>query len=130
MMDDQELGTLKAGPGGTVLVEHEPTELKHDAGKDPWHLLPFDAIRCAVKVLAFGRAKYGSRSWERGMEWSRVYDAALRHLTAWHEREEADPETGFSHLWHLLACVLFLTAYELRGKGTDDRPPRDELVGG
>jgi hypothetical protein len=28
--------------------------LKYDNGKDPWHLLAFDAIRELVKVLAFG----------------------------------------------------------------------------
>lgn len=95
---------------------------KHDQGKAPWGLLPWDALGAAVRVLAFGRDKYGARNWEKGMDWSRPWEAAIRHLTAWHMGEKADPETGFSHLAHALCCVLFLVAYEIRGVGRDDRP--------
>lgn len=97
---------------------------KDDQGKDPWHLMPFDALRCIVKVLMFGAGKYGSRNWEKGMAWSRPWDAAIRHLTAWNDGEHKDSETGFSHLWHAGCCVLFLIAYELRGIGEDDRNAR------
>lgn len=97
---------------------------KDDTGKDPWSLLPFDAIRAIVKVLAFGAQKYSERNWEAGMAWHRPFDACLRHLTAWWEGEKADPETGFSHLWHAGCCLLFLIAYEIRGVGNDDRPQK------
>ena len=96
--------------------------VKHDGDKLPWHLLPTDAIRCIVVVLAFGASKYAARNWELGMDWSRPYAALLRHLTSWWEGEKADPETGYSHLWHAGCCILFLIAYELRGIGKDDRP--------
>jgi len=96
--------------------------IKHDAGKDPWHLAPWDAFRAIVKVLAFGAQKYGDRNWERGMDYSRVYRAAIDHLTAWWNGEGPDKETGFSHLWHAGCCVCFLIAYEQRKIGTDDRP--------
>lgn len=95
---------------------------KYDQGKDPWHLLPTDAVRAIVKVLGFGAQKYQERNWEKGMSWSRVYSALLRHLVSWYEGEKSDPETGYSHLWHAGCCILFLIAYELRGVGTDDRP--------
>jgi hypothetical protein len=96
---------------------------KDDQGKDPWHLLPWDAVRCIVKVLAFGAKKYAPRNWEKGMAWSRPHDALIRHISAWWEGEKADPETGFSHLWHAGCCIFFLIAFELRGVGVDDRPP-------
>lgn len=102
--------------------------LKKDHGKDPWHLLPFDALRGAVKVLAFGAAKYRERGWEEGMDWSRVYSATQRHLAAWWMGEGVDPDTGYSHLWHALCCLMFLTAYEIRNVGNDDRPKRMEPV--
>jgi len=95
---------------------------KDDKGKDPWHLLPFDAIRCIVKVLLFGANKYESRNWERGMDWDRPYSATIRHLTSWWEGETTDSETGYSHLWHAGCCILFLITYELRGIGKDTRP--------
>lgn len=95
---------------------------KDDNGKAPWHLCPWDAVRAIIKVLAFGANKYGDRNWEHGMRWSRPFAALMRHLTAWWEGEQADAETGFSHLWHAGCCVMFLIAYEIRGSGIDDRP--------
>ena len=94
---------------------------KDDTGKDPWHLMPWDALTGVCKVLDFGAKKYSPRNWEKGMAWSRVYSAALRHLIAWSLGEKRDAETGYSHLWHAATCVLFLAAYEARRVGTDDR---------
>jgi hypothetical protein len=96
--------------------------VKHDLGKLPWHLLPPDAVEEVVKVLAFGATKYGERNWEQGMAWHRLFAATLRHLWAWWRGEEADPETGLSHLSHAACCVLFLLAYQSRGIGEEDRP--------
>jgi hypothetical protein len=95
---------------------------KDDTGKDPWDLLPWDAVREVVKVLAFGAKKYAPRNWEKGMAYSRLYAATMRHMIAWWDGERSDPETGFSHLSHAGCCVLFLLAFELRGIGSDDRP--------
>ncbi len=96
--------------------------VKHDSGKDPWHLVPWDAVRGIVKVMAFGAQKYSDRNWEKGMDWHRLWRAAINHLTAWFEGEKADEESGYSHLWHAGCCVLFLIAYEMRGVGNDTRP--------
>lgn len=96
---------------------------KFDVDKDPWHLMPVDALRAVVKVLLFGATKYAPRNWEQGIAYSRCYAATLRHLTSWWEGESQDPETGYSHLAHAMCCVMFLLAYELRGmKRFDDRP--------
>lgn len=95
---------------------------KDDQGKLPWGLLPFDAIEQVVHVLRFGANKYKARNWERGMAWSRPFDALLRHMTAWHRGETRDPETGLPHLAHAGCCLLFLLAMEVRSSGTDDRP--------
>lgn len=95
---------------------------KDDSGKEPWHLAPWDAFRAIVCVLRFGADKYAPRNWEKGMAWSRPHDALIRHVTAWWERDPADPESGMSHLWHAGCCIVFLIAYEMRGIGTDDRP--------
>jgi hypothetical protein len=95
---------------------------KDDTGKDPWGLAPWDAFRAIVRVLRYGAAKYAPRNWEKGMAWSRPFDALMRHLTAWWDGEQCDEETGMSHLWHAGCCVVFLIAFELRGVGRDDRP--------
>jgi len=101
------------------------TPIKHDETKTPWALLPFDAVEAVVEVLRFGAKKYGDRNWEQGegFLYSRLYSAAMRHLTAWWGGQDADPETGCSHLAHAACCILFLLAYRLRGQHeSDDRP--------
>ena len=95
---------------------------KNDSGKDPWHLLPFDALLVVVQVLRHGAATYGDRNWETGLDYSRCFSAAMRHLTAWWAGEDNDPETGLSHLAHAACCLLFLLAYRTRGTGHDNRP--------
>lgn len=95
---------------------------KDDTGKLPWHLLPPELMTGVATVLQFGAAKYSERNWERGMAWSRVFSALMRHMWAWWRGEKADPETGYSHLWHAGCCLAFLIAYEQRQVGTDDRP--------
>jgi dATP/dGTP diphosphohydrolase len=105
---------------------------KHDGGKLPWHLLPFDAIEQIVRVLDFGAKKYAERNWEKGIAHSRTYAATLRHLTSWWQCEDDDPETGLSHLAHAACEVLFALAFVVREQpGVDDRPrppPRVLLI--
>jgi hypothetical protein len=102
--------------------------IKHDTNKPRWDLFPWDAGEEVVKVLNFGATKYEDRNWEKGIKYGRVFGATVRHLWSWfHSRlkgeDGTDPETGLSHLAHAGCCVLFLLAYELRGKEEwDDRP--------
>lgn len=90
-------------------------------GKTRLDLIPFGAVRQIADVLAFGAEKYEAHNWCNGMEWSRVYAALLRHVTAWWEGEDLDAETGLSHLAHAGCCLMFLLEYERNGWGTDDR---------
>ena len=104
---------------------------KHDSGKAPYHLLPFDAIGEVVRVLDFGARKYAERNWEKGIAYSRVFAAAQRHMSAWWQGEDRDPETGLSHLAHASCCALFLLAFVTRGrKDLDDRPLQLESLEG
>lgn len=90
-------------------MEFEGTKL--DSEKLPYHLLPGEALEEVVKVLDFGAKKYSERNWEKGMNFSRLFGAAMRHLWAWWKGEDRDPETGLSHLAHLTCCALFLLQY-------------------
>jgi hypothetical protein len=96
---------------------------KLDAGKPRYDLLPIDALDELVEVLSFGCRKYDDRNWERGIKYSRVYGAALRHLTKFWVGKDTDEETGLSHLAHAMCCCMFLLSYQLRSmKKFDDRP--------
>lgn len=105
-------------PGSDVWPEGR----KDDTGKLPYHLLPPELMEQVATVLEFGARKYEPRNWEKGMAWSRVFSALMRHMWAWWRGEPADPETGFSHLAHAGCCLAFLIAYEQRQTGVDDRP--------
>ena len=96
--------------------------VKFDAGKLRLDLVPTDGILALAQVLTSGAEKYGERGWEKGMAWSRPYAALMRHLLAWWSGQDTDPESGHSHLWHVLTNAAFLVAYEQRGIGEDDRP--------
>jgi hypothetical protein len=96
---------------------------KYDEGKDPIALLPLRPLRFVVRVLAYGAKKYAPWAWrEHAGEWSRMYSATQRHLWAWWEGEDTDPETGLPHLAHAACCVIFLLEYRLCNLGIDDRP--------
>lgn len=96
--------------------------LKFDDDKTPYHLLAPEFLEGTATVLKFGATKYGERNWEKGMNWSRPFAALMRHMWAWWRGENLDPETGLSHLHHAACCIMFLTAYENRKHGKDNRP--------
>ena len=95
---------------------------KDDDGKVPLDLLAPEFLYGTAEVLKFGAQKYEAYNWAKGMKWSRVFAALMRHMWKWWSGEKLDPETGLSHLWHASCCLMFLVAYEERGTGDDDRP--------
>ena len=97
--------------------------VKHDSGTDkpPMGLIPQASLKEVAKVLEFGAKKYARHNWRLGMDYSRLYDAAYRHIGAFIEGEDTDPETGLSHIAHATCCMLFLLEYTIKGSGTDDR---------
>lgn len=95
--------------------------VKADNGKPPMALLDPLALREMAKVLGHGSEKYEAHNWRKGMEWSRLYSAALRHLFASLGGDDLDAETSISHLAHAAVDLMFLLNYQLTGKGTDDR---------
>lgn len=99
--------------------------VKHDKAKLPMELLSVPAMMGTAEVLKFGAGKYAPWNWatEPGFAWSRLYGAALRHLTAHMNGEDTDPETGLSHLDHAACCIMFLQTHEKCKLGEDDRHP-------
>ena len=43
---------------------------------------------------------------------TRYYDAAMRHLDAWHRGEVNDEESGLPHLAHAACCLLFVMWFD------------------
>lgn len=104
---------------------------KHDQGKARMSLLSAGALKQMAEVMRFGEIKYDSHNWRKGFDWSRLSDAALRHLYAWLDGESIDPESGQSHLSHAAVNLMFLLEHEAKGLGNDDRykKPTSEDIG-
>lgn len=94
---------------------------KFDEGKIMVDLLPSEALLEVAKVMTFGAKKYGKHNWRKGIEWSRVYAAAQRHMMQWNSGETYDEETGLSHLAHACVNLLFLLYYAEHFEELDDR---------
>ncbi len=102
---------------------HIPAEgIKHDAGKPRYDLIPPEALDGLARLYAMGAEKYEDRNWEKGMKWSRIFSAMMRHAWAWFRGETYDKQDKQHHLLSVIWCAMALYAYEHRGTGTDDRP--------
>lgn len=97
------------------------TGVKYDEGKAPLSLIPTCALVAEARVMGFGAKKYGRFNYRGGMDWSRLIDASLRHITAFSDGEDNDPESGLSHLAHARSCLGMLLDYVENNLGTDDR---------
>lgn len=102
---------------------------KHDMGKPPLSWIPRSVLEQEAQVLAFGATKYGRNNYKKGMEWSRVLDAALRHIYAFVDGENTDNETSLSHLAHAKCNLTMLMYFVEHNKGIDDRSESYEEVG-
>ena len=89
--------------------------VKHDTGKRRFSLLPMGVVGLVVDVLEFGARKYAINNWQQVSDpQTRYYDAAMRHLDAWHQGEGPDPESGLPHLAHALCCIMFLAWFDMQ----------------
>lgn len=92
--------------------------------KPQMHLIPPVAEVLTAKVFELGAAKYGPYNWRDHDVQATVYiSAARRHLAAWLDGEDDDPESGVTHLAHVASCMAILMDAQRNGKLIDDRPP-------
>ena len=101
-----------------------PCGVKHDDNKARYDLLPPEAIASLVDIRTYGAKKYGDRNWERGINYSRLVAALLRHLSAWLLGERLDQESHLPHLAHAFCTLAFLLTLEKRysAGSLDDLP--------
>ena len=91
-------------------------------GKAPLEFLVDFVMTGDAYVHQGGAKKYGYRNWIIDKIKLRTYIAAMRrHLKALSEGEDIDPDSGWSHLYHIRAgCAIVLDA-ENAGTLIDDR---------
>lgn len=94
------------------------------AAKAPFAALPFAVLAELAVACGEGAEKYGRHNWRSGRVLaSTYYAAALRHLVAWIEGEDIDPDSGLSHVVKVMSSLAVLRDADLCGVLDDDRPP-------
>ena len=79
------------------------------------------AMKALAEVSGTGARKYSPYNYRAGYNWSLSYNALFRHMNAFWDGEDIDPDDGQHHMasaaWH----ALQLLSASLRGVGNDDR---------
>lgn len=81
-----------------------------------------EALEQMTIAMEYGANKpeYGRNNWKKGMEWSRLVDAAQRHGLAILQGEDVDKDSGNLHVAHMLASVHMLIGNYTLKVGTND----------
>ena len=108
-------------------VESKPSNPKDALGvaKVPFSTIPAPVMALLGLAMTEGSLKYGRHNYRAiGVRASVYYDACLRHLTAWWEGEDIDPDSGLPHPIKAATCLIVLMDASMRGMCEDDRPPK------
>ncbi|WP_299444668.1 dATP/dGTP diphosphohydrolase domain-containing protein [uncultured Rhodospira sp.] len=94
------------------------------AKKAPLSCVPAPVLMEVGLAMLEGARKYGRHNYRVAAVRSSVYyDALMRHIMAWWEGQDVDPDSGLPHLTKAMACLVVLRDAERCGKMVDDRPP-------
>tara|TARA_R110000822_G_scaffold125716_4_gene260639 strand:- start:5852 stop:6265 length:414 start_codon:yes stop_codon:yes gene_type:complete len=123
---------------------------RFNTGKLKWSLVSWKALAPMVRVLMFGAHKYttfkrddgsiakgdqiskedskglevvtsGANNWKKGLKCTEVTESLQRHLNAFIDGEDNDPESKLSHVGHILCNAMFLSYMSMFKKDMDDR---------
>ena len=104
----------------------KPSNPKDSIGssKVPFSTVPSQVTAEIGHALLEGACKYGRHNYRVvGVRSSVYFDATLRHLTAWWEGQDIDPDSGLNHVVKALASLTVLRDSMNQGNLNDDRPP-------
>ncbi len=89
--------------------------------------VPIPPLMEAAMGMGEGAWKYGRHNYRHTRIYASIYfDAVMRHMFAWWEGEDTDPDSGLHHVTKALCSLLVLRDAQIRGMDEDDRPPRSE----
>lgn len=92
--------------------------------KAPMSALPANVLAEVGVAMLEGATKYGRHNFRAvGVRASVYYDALMRHMFAWWEGEDIDPDSRMSHITKAISSLVVLRDSMIRGNLEDDRPP-------
>jgi len=103
--------------------------MRFNNGKPELHYaLTFgEALKGAARVGTFGANKYSAYNYMKGATASQSIGCLLRHLLAWFEGEDSDPESQLNHLDHFVWNAMRLST-EMKGSDKDELDDRPHKV--
>lgn len=81
---------------------------KFDGGKPMMSMIPQEALVEVAKSFTHGAKKYGEFNYSLGIEYTRMTDAALRHINKALKGLDFDEDSGQDKLYHLANAVASL----------------------
>jgi len=99
--------------------------VKYDGEKLRFDLVPPAAEEALASILTYGAKKYADRNWELGLDHSRLYGAARRHLAKYWAGQDIDSGkkgSGLPHLHHAFCCIAMLIELQRTHPELDNRP--------
>lgn len=96
--------------------------MKFDQKKLRMDLVPPSAIEGIARALTHGAEKYEPRNWEKGIDYGRLYGAAMRHLLDWWNGSDEDDDSGLHPLDHAICDIAMLIEMRNIHPELDDRP--------
>ena len=85
---------------------------RFNGGKPQWAIVDFKSLEPMVEVLEFGAKKYARDNWKKGLPTREICESLLRHIFAYLDGEDVDPESGISHIGHMQCNTMFLAYME------------------
>lgn len=99
-MEEDELAQMRADDNGMLITSS--TGGQKGEKPEQYDDIYWPALRSLARVYAMGAAKYSRGNYRKGYPASLSISAAMRHFAAWMEGEDLDPESGESHLSHVV----------------------------
>lgn len=108
------------------ITEHDPSETmeagsRDNDGKLQWALVDFPALEPMVQVLEFGAQKYAPHNWKKGLYTTQIVESLIRHMIAYLNGEDKDPESNLPHTGHIMCNAMFLSYMHEFKPEFDDR---------
>lgn len=110
-----------------------PKARRYNNGKLRYELIPHTALKDVAEVYTKGAAKYtitddegniiddGANNWRKGLSWTSMIGSVQRHIEAWKNGEDIDPDLGTKHLANAAWGLLGLLEYYKIHPEFDDR---------
>lgn len=102
-------------------VSTAPSGAQKGRKQEMYSLIPAFPLAELARVYGDGVQKYAPHNWRAGYPYAWSLDSLFRHIEAFRQGEDTNPESGLHHLAHATFHLFALMEFQRTGKGDDDR---------